>query len=376
MRLARLLADPWTIGAGGFIGALATVGLGLPVRRSRRAALGGYAVGTAVKALTSRDDDPRPPARSSCRRRGTDARELYERAREAAVELGEIARSQPAGPVQVQAADVHSRAVDTLEEIARLAGQTVVLARALGRASTSSRRAATVPHLQQESRTPASEAALEAVESQLAVFGRLEGAWRETHARLRAAALGLESLVASLAEVVALAQHLRRGPDRHPHPRPGREPRRPAPGPGRGRAGVAPRAVGRMSDDLVPRAVRALAGGHDATRVLESLARLLVPEAVHWCLADVLQPPDLVTRVVALGEAGPLVLPPEMGPVRARRSSAQAVGALARLRDAPGHRLRLQPDQLRVLALSDDQRLRARPSWRCRWAAPTSSSSG
>ena len=114
-----------------------------------------------------------------------------------------------------------------------------------------------------------------------------------------------------------------------------------------------------MSDDLLPRAVRALAGGHDASRVLDALSRLLVPEVAHWCLADVLQPPDLVTRVVALGEAGPLVLPPEMGPVRARRSSAQAVGALARLRDAPGHRLRLQSDQLRVLTLSDDLRLRA-----------------
>lgn len=113
-----------------------------------------------------------------------------------------------------------------------------------------------------------------------------------------------------------------------------------------------------MSGDLVSRAVRALSGGHDAARVLDSLCRLLVPEAAHWCLADVLQPPDLVTRVVARGADGPLVLPPEMGPVRARRSSAQAVGALARLRDASGHRLRLQPDQLRVLALSDDQRLR------------------
>lgn len=114
-----------------------------------------------------------------------------------------------------------------------------------------------------------------------------------------------------------------------------------------------------MTGDLLPRAVRALAEGHDAARALEALAALLVPTTAHWCLADVLQAPDLVTRVVARGADGPLVLPPEMGPVRARRSSAQAVGALARLRDAPGHRLRLHPDQLRVLALSEDQRLRA-----------------
>ena len=114
-----------------------------------------------------------------------------------------------------------------------------------------------------------------------------------------------------------------------------------------------------MRDDLLERAVRALSGGHDPARVLDALAGLLVPEAVHWCLADVLQAPDLVTRVAARGAEGPLVLPAEMGPVRARRSSAQAVGALARLRDAPGHRLRISPEQLRVLALSEDQRLRS-----------------
>ena len=113
-----------------------------------------------------------------------------------------------------------------------------------------------------------------------------------------------------------------------------------------------------MTDDLVPRGPRARRGARRHPRA--GGAR---PAARAGCralvLADVLQPPDLVTRVVALGEAGPLVLSPEMGPVRARRSSAQAVGELARLRDAPGHRLRLQPDQLRVLALSDDLRLRA-----------------
>ena len=210
MRLARLLADPWTIGAGGFIGALAVLGTGYPAAIGAAAAVGAYAVGTAVKALTSREDTPDRPA-VELPPRGTDARELYERARAAADELGEIARSQPTGPVQVQAADVHGRAVDTLEEIARLAGQTVVLARALGRVDVEQARRDRA-HLKQESRTPASEAALEAVESQLAVFGRLESAWQETHARLRAAALGLESLVASLAEVVALASTSGEGP--------------------------------------------------------------------------------------------------------------------------------------------------------------------
>ena len=209
MRLARLLADPWTIGAGGFIGALATVGLTLSGPAGVAVGLGAYAVGTVVKAMTSRDDDgttsrPRPELPPP----NTEARALYERARAAAEELGEIARGQPTGPVQLQAADVHGRAVETLDEIARLAGQTVVLARALGRVDVEQVRRDQV-HLERaraaEGGDPASDAALEAVRSQLAVAARLEGAWRETHARLRAAALGLESLVASLAEVVAMA---------------------------------------------------------------------------------------------------------------------------------------------------------------------------
>lgn len=216
MRLAPLLADPWTIGAGGFIGALATAGLGLPVAVGAAAALGGYAVGTAVKALTSRDGEAaRERPRVELPPRGTDARELYERARAAADELSEIAGSQPRGPVQEQAADVHARAVETLEEVARLAGQTVVLARALDRVDVEQCRRDQAQLQRQrsaEGATPSTDAALEAVRSQLAVHGRLEDAWRETHARLRAAALGLESLVASLAEIVALASTSGEGP--------------------------------------------------------------------------------------------------------------------------------------------------------------------
>lgn len=114
-----------------------------------------------------------------------------------------------------------------------------------------------------------------------------------------------------------------------------------------------------MSGDLLARAVRALAEGHDPARALDNLAGLLIPRTAQWCLADVLQVPDLITRASARGVDGPLPLSPDMGPVRARRSSAQAVGALARLQDAPGHRLRIDPEQLRGLALSEDARLRA-----------------
>lgn len=208
MRPAKLLADPWTIGAGGFIGALATIGLGLSGPVGVAVALGGYAVGTGVKALTARAGREEASPRTELPPAGSDARNLYERARAAADELGEIAVGQPAGPVQLQAADVHRRAVETLAEIAHLAGQTVVLGRALARVDVDQVRrdqAQLERVLSAEGASAASDAAREAVDSQLAVAARLESAWRETHSRLRAAALGLESLVASLAEVVAMA---------------------------------------------------------------------------------------------------------------------------------------------------------------------------
>ena len=97
----------------------------------------------------------------------------------------------------------------------------------------------------------------------------------------------------------------------------------------------------------------------DAGRVMHSVAELLVAGSVDWCLADVLEPPDLVTRVVALGRDGPLDVPQDLGPVDARRSSAQSVGALAHLVVVPGRRLHLSIDEVRALVGSDDPKMRA-----------------
>lgn len=111
--------------------------------------------------------------------------------------------------------------------------------------------------------------------------------------------------------------------------------------------------------ELLPRAVRALSGSTNAARALNDLAGLIVPALADWFLADELQPPDLVTRLVAVGRDGPLGPPPGLGPVETRRSSAQTVGLLARLLDAPGRRLRLSVEQLGPLTGSPDERVRA-----------------
>jgi hypothetical protein len=114
-----------------------------------------------------------------------------------------------------------------------------------------------------------------------------------------------------------------------------------------------------MSEQLLARAVRSLCTAVEGGRAMADLAQVLVPDAVDWCLVDLLEPPDLVTRVVALGTGGPLELPLDQGAVHARRSSAQAVGVLSRLVDVPGRRLRLTASDLAGAASSLDVRTRS-----------------
>ena len=113
-----------------------------------------------------------------------------------------------------------------------------------------------------------------------------------------------------------------------------------------------------MTADTLSGALRALTAGATVPEALDRLAAVLVPACGDWCVADVLEPPDLVTRVVARGVHGPLALTVDGGPVGARRSSAVVRGVLARLVDAPGHLLRLAPADLRAMASSEEPRTR------------------
>ena len=113
-----------------------------------------------------------------------------------------------------------------------------------------------------------------------------------------------------------------------------------------------------MTPDPLARALRALTAATSIADALDRLAVVLVPALGDWVVADVLEPPDLVTRVVARDAAGPLRLPRDMGAVGARRSAAAARGVLQRLVDAPGRMVRLSPDGLRAMASSDEPRTR------------------
>jgi hypothetical protein len=208
MSLGRLLADPWTIGAGTFLGALAGIG-GLVSSAPLAVGIGvaGYAVGTAVKALTSRDADagPEPAPGLVLPPHGTEARALYERARAAVGDLGEIAATPPAGPLREQAATVHGSARDALDGIGRIAAQTVVLRQALTRVDVAQAQRDTARLQQAHAQDGSHDESLAAVRSQLEVAARLDRAARSAESRLLSSALGLEALVASMAEVVAMA---------------------------------------------------------------------------------------------------------------------------------------------------------------------------
>ncbi len=114
-----------------------------------------------------------------------------------------------------------------------------------------------------------------------------------------------------------------------------------------------------LSPHLLPEAIRSFSTCTSSDQVLSRVAALVVPALGHWCLADRLDEPDLVTRVAALGPDGPLPLPSRMGHTDAHRSSARAVGLLAQVIDAPGRALRLSAEDIEVLAASPEPQLRA-----------------
>ncbi len=105
--------------------------------------------------------------------------------------------------------------------------------------------------------------------------------------------------------------------------------------------------------DLLVRAVRAIAVPGEADVLLARVARTLVRE-VDWVLADRLDEPDLVTRVVAIGRDGPLEMPEELGQPSSRRSSAGSIGILPALLGTAGHVLRLGEAELEAVVANGD----------------------
>lgn len=207
MSLGDELRDPWALVAAGIAGGAAWA-VGIPVV----AAVGVGAVVLGVKAgigaLVRRG--PRRP-KLPIRDQSPEQRWLR-RAQRAVESLTDLASSAPAeGAVAERCRTVAEQASGALDSLRRLGGRVSAVAAALRHVDVA-RLASEEQRLAAE-HGAASDApvqseigrALESVRSQLAVHERLRQAERSLLARMESTAIGLEGLVASVAEVLALA---------------------------------------------------------------------------------------------------------------------------------------------------------------------------
>ena len=211
MSLSDELRDPWGLVIAGVAGGLAWA-VSAPVA----AAVGVGAAVYGVKALTGvlvnrtpkrpeQAELPRPP-------RGSYQAQWLARAESAVQSLDELARTAAPGHTGEAVRTAAAEAGETIAELAQVAGQVTAVERALSRVDAdglddeahrlteAARRAPT-----QEMRSEIERAAA-AVRERADVRDRLLSVRDTLLARMQAAALGLEGLVARLAEVLALGQ--------------------------------------------------------------------------------------------------------------------------------------------------------------------------
>ncbi|WP_410607387.1 hypothetical protein [Amycolatopsis sp. lyj-109] len=207
MKFARELAEPW-----GLLLAATSAGMAWAVQLPVVAAVGvGVAVlaARAGVAVATREKQPPPrEARVLEVTPGSAEENWLHRAEGAAEGFGSLSASLVAGPLAERVADMEPVVRETLSTLTRLAGRASATGQALARvdpdAVAQERR-----RLQRELRTANPEVrgdleqALNAVQAQADVHARLTGARDKLLAQLQSGALGLDSLVARVAELTA-----------------------------------------------------------------------------------------------------------------------------------------------------------------------------
>jgi hypothetical protein len=211
MGLADELRDPWGLVVSGVSGGLAWALVTGPVGVAVGVGVGAAVLGVKVASGVLLNRDQRPaepePARPP---RGSVAAGWLERAERAVAALDDLAASARSGPLALQVTSAAQQAGDTLTALTRLGAQATAVEGALARVDApgldeeADRLAAAVRrgapgHVQVEA-----ERSLAAVRDRISVRHRLSDARAGLLARMQAVALGLEGLVARLAEVLAL----------------------------------------------------------------------------------------------------------------------------------------------------------------------------
>ncbi|MEV6619591.1 hypothetical protein AB0M83_12485 [Amycolatopsis sp. NPDC051106] len=207
MKFARELAEPW-----GLLLAATSAGVAWAVQLPVVASLG---VGVAVLAawagvgVATREKEPAPrEARILDVAAGSAEANWLRRAEGAADGFGSLSESLDAGPLADRVADMEPVVQETLATLRRLAGRASATGKALSRVDletvTRERRRLeqSMGSAREEVRGDL-EQALSAVQAQEDVHARLSGARDKLLAQLQSGALGLDSLVARVAELTA-----------------------------------------------------------------------------------------------------------------------------------------------------------------------------
>ena len=223
-RLREELADPWGLLIAGVLGGVAGVFLGAGLLVGAGVAAAVYGVKVAAGTVLGGPFEPAAPAPPPRPPYGTPAAVWLKRAEDAVRSLHDMARGSASSPTDVATARAAEESVAVLETLRGLSGQSVALGKALAQASS--------PGLDAEAASLAAAAAAapddtsarlpaDAVADRVAVRDRLMAATRELEARMQSSALGLEGLVARVAEIRATASTVGRldpsADDRRPH---------------------------------------------------------------------------------------------------------------------------------------------------------------
>jgi hypothetical protein len=209
------LADPWALVAGGLSGGMAAAiaaasatGLvAVPVGLGVAAVV--YGVKVTLSALAAREPDPHAELPRPAK--GSPADVWLGRAEKAVRTLQEQTESPREQVIRQQVASIDDHAAETLGDMRRLAAQVAAVQTAAARIDTPRLRAdyqALSASLQQAGDPglrAERERALRSVAEQLEVHERLRVTGETLVAKMQSTAIGLEGLIARLAEVLALA---------------------------------------------------------------------------------------------------------------------------------------------------------------------------
>jgi hypothetical protein len=216
MSLRDEVRDPWSYVLGGVAGGLAWALIPATVVAAPVAvAVGAAVVGAKVLAGAFSRPEDKPRGRGGRRlpiAEHTHEAAWLDRAKRAQRAFLDIAASAPEGPVAERVRAFGAQTDEAIASLDRLAGQASAIRQALGRIDPNQLGEETVrlSAALRDDTDPAvraeRERSLASVQAQVDGYRRLYGALTALLARLESGALGLEGLVARLAEVVALAE--------------------------------------------------------------------------------------------------------------------------------------------------------------------------